>query len=315
MIEAMSETPSLSVVMVVGEERERARRAVAAVAAQSVAAALELVVVDLRPDRGPVAEGVRLETTVLERPGETSWSAVRHAGAVAARAPVVAFVEDHVYAEPAWAEALLDTYDTHRDAVAVGYAFANARDGGRPDGTLFAEYGRWIVPAAGGRWSALPGNNVSYRRDALLELAKRGAGALAVDFTLHAELLRRGSFLVAPGAVVRHEGFPRLIDTMRRTTSTAASWPRRASPVDRGRRRGVRSTPPAARWSPLLNAARLARTLPGRGLWGSALRSAPTCLAIWAAAASGELVGYVTVSGAEGERLLRWEVDVDRTTS
>ena len=66
---------------------------------------------------------------------------------------------------------------------------------------------------------------------------------------------------------------------------------------------------------PLLNAARLARTLPGRGLWGSALRSAPTCLAIWAAAASGELVGYVTVSGAEGERLLRWEVDVDRTTS
>ena len=48
---------------------------------------------------------------------------------------------------------------------------------------------------------------------------------------------------------------------------------------------------------------------------GRALRSAPTCLAIWAAAASGELVGYVTVSGAEGERLLRWEVDVDRTTS
>ena len=37
MIDAMRETPRLSVVMVVGEERERARRAVAAVAAQSVA--------------------------------------------------------------------------------------------------------------------------------------------------------------------------------------------------------------------------------------------------------------------------------------
>jgi hypothetical protein len=315
MIDAMRETPRLSVVMIVGEERERARRAVAAVAAQSVADALELVVVDLRPDRGPVAEDVRLETTVLERPAETSWSAVRHGGAVAARAPVVAFVEDHVYAEPAWAEALLHTYDTHRDAVAVGYAFANARDDGRPDGTLFAEYGRWVVPAAGGRWSALPGNNVSYRRDALLELAGRGAGALAVDFTLHAELLRRGSFLVAPGAVVRHEGFPRLTDTMRANHEYGRVLA--AARVARGSWSPARRALYAAGSPvvPLLNAVRLARTLRGRGLWSSALRSAPTCLAIWMAAASGELVGYVTRSGAEGERLLRWEVDVDRTTS
>jgi hypothetical protein len=315
MIEAMRETPRLSVVMVVGEERERARRAVAAVAAQSVGAAIELVVVDLRPDRRPVVEDVQLETTVIERPTETSWSAVRQAGAVAARAPVVAFVEDHVYAEPGWAEALLQTYDAHRDAVAVGYAFANARDGGRPDATLFAEYGRWVVPASGGRWSALPGNNVSYRRDALLELAGREAGALAVDFTLHAELLRRGSFLVASGAVVRHQGFPRLTDTMRANHEYGRVLA--AARVARGSWSPARRALYAAGSPvvPLLNAARLARTLPGRGLWGSALRSAPTCLAIWAAAASGELVGYVTASGAEGERLLRWEVDVDRTTS
>ena len=315
MIEAMHETPRLSVVMVVGEERERARRAVAAVAAQSVVAALELVVVDLQPDRGPVVEHGRLAFTVLERPGETSWSAARQAGAVAAQAPVVAFVEDHVYAEPAWAEALLHTYASHRDGVAVGYAFANARDDGRPDGTLFAEYGRWVVPASGGRWSALPGNNVSYRRDALLELAGRGAGALAVDFTLHAELLRRGSFLVAPGAVVRHEGFLRLTDTIRANHEYGRVLA--SSRVARGSWSPMRRALYAAGSPvvPLLNAARLARTLPGRGLWGSALRSAPTCLAIWAAAASGELVGYVTRSGAEGERLLRWEVDVDRTTS
>jgi len=315
MIEVMRETPSLSVVMVVGEERERARRSVAAVAAQTVVAALELVVVDLRPDRGPVVHAGRLGVTVLERPGETSWSAARQAGAVAAQAPVVAFVEDHVYAEPTWAEALLHTYSSHRDAVAVGYAFANARDGGRPDGTLFAEYGRWVVPATGGRWSALPGNNVSYHRDALLELAARSAGALAVDFTLHAELLRRGSFLVAPGAVVRHEGFPRLTDTMKANHEYGRVLA--AARVARGSWSPARRALYAAGSPgvPLLNAARLVRTLPGRGLWGSALRSAPTCLAIWAAAASGELVGYVTRSGAEGERLLRWEVDVDRTTS
>ena len=114
---------------------------------------------------------------------------------------------------------------------------------------------------------------------------------------------------------MRHEGFPRLTDTMRANHEYGRVLA--AARVARG------SWSPARRALyavgspvvPLLNAARLARTLSGRGLWGSALRSAPTCLAIWAAAASGELVGYVTDSGAEGERLLRWEVDVDRTTS
>ena len=286
--------------MVVGEERERARRAVAAVAAQSVVAALELVVVDLRPDRGPVVEDGRLETTVLERPGRR-------------RGPPSGRPERSPRGRPSWRSSRITStrsrrgrrrssapMTSHRDAVAVGYAFANARDGGRPDGTLFAEYGRWVVPAAGGRWSALPGNNVSYRRDALLELAGRGAGALAVDFTLHAELLRRGSFLVAPGAVVRHEGFPRLTDTMRANHEYGRVLA--ASRVARGSWSPARRALYAAGSPvvPLLNAARLARTLPGRGLWGSALRSAPTCLAIWAAAASGELVGYVTARAPKG---------------
>jgi hypothetical protein len=228
---------------------------------------------------------------------------------------VVAFVEDHVYADPGWAAALLEAYERHPDAVAVGYAFANARDGGRPDATLFAEYGRWVVPASAGSWRALPGNNVSYRREALLDLVGPGGEALAVDFTLHAGLLRRGSFRVARGAVVRHEGFPRLADTMRANHEygrvLAAARVRHDAWSPARRALFAAGTPVV----PLLNAARLARTLPGRGLWRGALRSAPACLAIWTAAASGELVGYVTVSGAGGERLMRWEVDVDRTTS
>jgi len=54
--------------MVVGEERERARRAVA-VAAQSVADALELVLVDLRPDRRPVGDDADLGSFLRERLG------------------------------------------------------------------------------------------------------------------------------------------------------------------------------------------------------------------------------------------------------
>jgi hypothetical protein len=135
-----------------------------------------------------------------------------------------------------------------------------------------------------------------------------------VDFTLHAELLRRGSFVVAPEAVVRHEGFPRLVDTLRANHEygrvLAAARARRGS-WSRARRALYAAGTPIV---PLLNATRLAKTLPGRGLWRRALRGAPACLAIWGAAASGELVGYVTVGGAEGSRLLRWEVDVDRTT-
>jgi Glycosyl transferase family 2 len=299
--------------MVVGEERERARRAVAAVVAQSIAGTLELVLVDLRPDLGaPTADVPGVSVTLVDRAGESSWSAARHAGVMAARATLVAFVEDHVYVEPGWAEAVVSAYRDHPDAVAVGYAFANARDDRKPDGTLFAEYGRWVEPARGGRWSALPGNNVSYRRDALLDAAHGAEDAFAIDFTLHAELARRGSFVVAPGAVVLHDGFPRLVDTLRANHEYGRALA--AARAARGAWTPMRRVAYAAGTPliPFLNAVRLARTLPGRGHWRGALRHTPTCLAIWAAAASGELVGYVSVSGAEGERLLRWEVDVER---
>jgi hypothetical protein len=312
MIEPMRDDPELSVVMVVGEERDRAARAVAAVRAQAAHAALELVVVDLAPGGEPIVPSDGdLSVIVLDLADHPSWSSARHAGVAVARAPIVAFVEDHVYVEPGWAAALVAAYRARPDAVAVGYAFTNARDGGRPDGTLFAEYGRWVAPARDGPWRALPGNNVSYRRDALLALQDVG-GSLAVDFTLHAELRRRGAFIVGPHAVVRHDGFPRLADTLRANHEygrvLAAARVARGS-WTRPRRALYAAGTPAV---PALNALRLARTLPGRGLWRSALRHAPACLAIWAAAASGELVGYVTASGAEGERLVRWEVDVDR---
>jgi hypothetical protein len=313
MTDGVAADPSLSVVMVVGEERERARRAVDAVATQSIAATIELVLVDLQPGLGSLTADVSAASiTLVDRAGESSWSAARHAGVAAARAPIVAFVEEHVYVEPRWAEAVVTTYRDHSHAVAVGYAFANARADRKPDGTLLAEYGRWVEPARGGRWSALPGNNVSYRRDALLDAAQGAEDAFAIDFTLHAELARRGSFVVAPGAVVLHDGFPRLVDTLRANHEYGRALA--AARAARGAWSPARRTAYAAGTPliPLLNAVRLGQTLPGRGLWRGALRHAPTCVAIWAAAASGELVGYASLSGAEGERLLRWEVDVER---
>lgn len=95
---------------------------------------------------------------------------LRHRGIRASTAPIVAIIEDHVAVESGWARTILQKMDD-RSVSAVGGRVESGRGGWLNTGVFLADYARYIGPVAEGPYADLPGNNVAYRREALLEYA------------------------------------------------------------------------------------------------------------------------------------------------
>ena len=181
-----------------------------------------MILVDTRPEMGSVwrepdgAEAKRHgagQPLVLSGAG-LSYGQARARAVGAAHAELIAFLEDHCYPHPGWAEALVSAYAG--GAAAAGYAVGNAN----PDSLVsqivhLATYGEWEAPV-GGPVSSLPGGNVSYRRDVLRDLGTELADLLTTDFNLHNRLLASQLRLVmAPAARVSHESEERYLDALR----------------------------------------------------------------------------------------------------
>ena len=84
------------------------------------------------------------------------------------RDQIVAFVEDHCFPTPGWAEALLRAHE--RAWAGVGPVVLNAN----PKRTLswanlLIEYGPWLHPRERGTVSHIPGHNSSYSLVVLME--------------------------------------------------------------------------------------------------------------------------------------------------
>jgi hypothetical protein len=307
--------PALSVILVAGSPRTRAQRVVDALAAQTVAAVLELVVVDVsRPDVSPL-DTSRLRTEYLRRPDIDRWAAARIEGVRAARAATVAFIEDHCFPAPTWAEILIDT---HRGPwAAVGYAFTNAN----PEtyvsrSSMMARYGGFAHPCHGGPSRFLSGNNVSYKRQTLLDLGPDLESLLAIDFNLQEWLGRRGApMFVESRALAAHTNFTSLIQEGRAGHAYCRLLAaRRAESQSWGAARRVLYGLSAPLGAPAIRMARLLGGLPGRrALWGTVIAGLPVIAIEYLFDASGESLGYLFGTGNAERETMRWELETERT--
>ena len=200
--------PELSVILVVGRRREYAgaclRSLFADAATGSARRRLEVVLVDVGGDAAPLPEAADPRVHRLSMPPDSLFAAARAAGVEAARAPVIAFLEEHTRVRPGWAEALLAAHEG--PWVAVGPQMANANpEFGKSALIGLLNYGAY---AAGGRRAecrGVPGHNSSYKTEALRRLAPGLADALANDLVLQERLRAAGGrFFFEPAAVVEH---------------------------------------------------------------------------------------------------------------
>jgi glycosyl transferase family 2 len=310
----MSE-PRLSVVMVVGECRDRVQHALDRLCAQTALDQLQIVVVDVAPREAQALEippGAPVE--LVPAHGVDNWADARRAGVERATAPILAFIEEHCFTEPEWAAALIEAHEG--PWATVGYGFRNAN----PEtyvsrAAMLTDYGLWLEPVPRGPMSLLPGNNVSYKREAFLSLGDRLEAAYATDFVAHEAFRERGlPMFIEPRALVRHMNFPTVWATgytnyiwcraMAAQRARASGW----SPLRRALQAAV--TPAAG---PVFRVVRLGRTLRRRRpLLRQFAIGLPVFLLVGMWAAVGEALGYAAGSGTSERQLKRWELDVER---
>jgi hypothetical protein len=306
-------TLELSVIALTPDRYETVRKTIRHLRAQTRCERMEIVLV--APSRAALAvdEGELAAFgcwSIVEVGDLVSSAQARALGVRHARAPVVAFVEDHSYPAPGWLEALLRA---HRDAcAAVGPAIAN----GNPRtlvswANLLIEYGPWLAPQASGPVEHLPGHNGSYKRDALVAYGEALATMLEAESVLHWDLRARGHVLrLEPAARTFHVNFSRWADSIPLRFQAGrlfgAARARRWRP---GRRLLYAAAAPLV---PLVRLRRALRDARRTEHCPPPWRLVAALLALLAVDAVGELVGYLTGPGRAMARTSAYEFHRER---
>jgi hypothetical protein len=304
----------MSVVIITPDSYDTVETVVRHVHAQSVREQLEVVIVapatDTIPLDTPKLQGFHNVRVVPFADIRSSTAAARVAGVRAARAPVIAFVEDHSFPQPGWAEALIAA---HREPwAAVGPAVGNANPGSAISrANLLIEYAPWLAAAVPAAVEPLPGHNSSYKRALLLEYGDGLAAMLEAESVLHWDLRARGFQLrLEPAARILHLNYSTLRASMRlrfHAGRVFAAARARGWPITRRFAYGAAA--------PLIPAVRLQRILGQvRGHRRAALpaNTFPALVMLLACDAAGEMAGYLMGADSEGERAGKFEFHADR---
>lgn len=164
-------SPLLTVVLVVGDAgtRRGLERTMHSIRHQCLIDRMEVLILDCSPAGTPPLRGgdhPSVRTVRLPR-DRTTMAQARAEGVRRARAPLVAFLDEHSFAFAGWAETLVEA---HRGPwAAVGGEIYNLSSAtGLADPIYLMGHGSWLPPARRGEVNLLPSHDTCYKRDVLL---------------------------------------------------------------------------------------------------------------------------------------------------
>ena len=292
--------PNLSVVLATTRPWEELRACLRSLEPQLEECGVEVIVGDAHG--GDVPDDISRDfpwVHWIRHKGESVFI-LRNRGALAARAPIVAFTEDHCVVAPDWCRRILQAHDTHPEAAAIGGVVANGPTRHLIDwANYLLVFGPFAPPAPSGPATVISLQaNCSYKRNALPdELQPNGI----MEFHLNRELIKRGHHLYTDGAIAvahiqshgrlgtfaAHFHNGRSIATVRMETLRGAKrWLRIASCL---------ALPPFLFAYAARNIARKPR------YWGRFLSCAHLLAGLCAAHAAGEFCGYAFGPGMSME--------------
>lgn len=198
-------TPDLTAAFIVASQRQRGAWALRALLDQGLGERLEVLVFDVGhaehpPLAGSDAPGVRVIPARNTGYGEILADAVHEA-----RAPIIAFIEEHVVVLEGWAEALLQAHRAPVAAVGGEILPGDLSCAGSMRQELVSR-NVWSAPAAvSGDAQLLRWQNVSYKREILLPYGDRLARFLGSEGNLFRQLRADGHKLaIEPKAKMVH---------------------------------------------------------------------------------------------------------------
>ena len=217
-----ADAPELSVILVVGGQRERAAAALRSLLEQSAIDRMEILVFDLGPENCPPLAGSEDNRVRTIRYGpEFLLGRARADGVRMAKAPVVAFMEEHCLAQPGWAEAMILAHQGPWAAVGCQFIVANPKSGSS-DKTFRMTYGVYIqTEQHRGQVDFVAGQNSSFKRDILLNYDNQLDSMMMADLVLQWRMIEAGHKLFfEPTARIAH----RNENTVRRLCPGAFYW-------------------------------------------------------------------------------------------
>lgn len=201
----MAARPLVSVIMVIGAQRERAGRALASVLAQHGLENAEVLLFDAAFDRYPPLPGSdHAAVTVHPVPAANSLNVIRAQAAEIARGEAVAYLEEHILVVPGWLDAIVSGFRAGHGGVG-GEPGALNPGRGISDAITLMNYGPFRPTPAPRTFHMLPGHNSAYRRDLLLSFGELLPSLLASEVLLNWKIIEKGhTLLLDPAAKFLH---------------------------------------------------------------------------------------------------------------
>lgn len=306
---------NVSVVIIPGNRRERAARSLASVLDQEGADRAEVILLDAANDGSPpLPRSDEPNVKVFPRPQRGTYGGLRAEGTRLARAPIVAFLEEHAIALPGWLKGIEDSLASGEYAGASGEVHPLNPGEGISDAVALMNYARWLPPLEEtGPSTLVVGHNSSYRRDDLLAFGDELDEFLSCEVVLQWRLGDRGRpFLINPDIRVAHMNETTLASICKGYylwhVSFGAGWSR-ADRWSAARRAAQVAGAPWWVTRRLVDVARGARRPEHRR---TLLRHLPAMVVAQSAAAAGLAVGCTRGERAHAYRFADYELDQDR---
>ena len=300
---AAGTAPRLSIVIASSNDDRLLAQCIAALAPQVIPDDVELCVVRAS-DRSSTIDRTRLKADVpslhwIDAPVRSTVPRLRGLGIAASRGEFVAMLEDDCIVNSDWCRHAAAGPGA---AVAMGGVVEpGAYQRGLDWAVYFAEYARFMRPAALTPSAPLPGNNVVYSRRALLDLPAESQADFREAF-VHSGWQRDGKQTTVSDALVVHN-----VNSW--STEHLTSVPFHHGRAFAGQRFEGRSPLVRAGFAvlvpglPLLKVARImAETLRRRRLVGPLLRALPGIAVFTTSWSAGELVGCLRGPGNSPSR-------------
>jgi hypothetical protein len=236
-------------------------------------------------------------------------------GARQARAPLIAFIEDHAVPRRGWLGSVRRAFARSEKIAVVNYAI------GREERATYVyrsfqimQYGHWMEPISSGPIRYACHQNLAYRRHLLLDACQNRSELLEAEYLIHRRLMADGwTIWLEADAVIYHEsynkfvegsrGFNALKHVMGATRAQLGGWPRWKRWLWAG---GMILTP-------LLLVGRLARALaPRPALWGDFVFGLPLIAVAHCWGAFHEARGYILGFEQSRDAFLDAEHYIDR---
>lgn len=207
----MQASPYISIVFIVGNQRERAVKALANILAQKGIESAEVLIFDTAFDQYPPLTGSDHPSVKIHEENQPIPLDILRAKAVElSGGEIVAFVEDHAYVVPGWLETLIRDFRAGHGGVG-GEPDAINPGIGISDAVTLMGFGFFRPTTEPRTYDVLPGHNSAYRRDLLLSFGELLPALISSEILLDRKIIEKGhTLLLDPGAKFLHHNEEKL---------------------------------------------------------------------------------------------------------